>query len=131
MEDIEKLARDYKTALENGSETTLDRIVVQEEYQLEWLNALTGRVSGLTERTVNYLKNIIYRSLKILNNLSGNDSYVPSYHSSSVRCGSVKSNLLGAQINIFVLLDELNLPYEGVAELWSYENRKAALIATL
>jgi hypothetical protein len=50
MEDIEKLARDYKTALENGSETTLDRIVVQEEYQLEWAQRAYGTRFG-TYRT--------------------------------------------------------------------------------
>ena len=130
---MEKLARDYREAL-SENRTDLDavqRIVRLEEAQLDYLNALLPRLQGLPRRTVNYLKNVIFRVLQRLNELVGNPAYVPAFRSVCVSSASALANVKNLQISVFVLLDESGLGYEKTAEILALETRKTALLGTL
>ena len=134
QKEWEKMAREYREALAtlpvNGTDT-LERIVALEENQSEYLNALSLRVPAPARRNVNYLKNLVFRILQKLNILMKNDAYVPAFRNANVPCQALVSALLNTQINIFVLYDQLDLPYVELAEILSLENRKAALLALL
>ena len=130
---MEKLARDYREALsgKDASGDAVARIVQLEEAQLDYLNALLPRLQGLPRRTVNYLKNVIFRVLQRLNALVGNPSYVPAFRSACVSSASALAGAKNLQISIFVLLDESGLSYEKTAEILALETRKTALLGTL
>lgn len=131
-DNIEKMAREYREALRTVSTddgSVVERIITLEENQLDYLNALSLRVSPTARRNVNYLKSVVYRILQRLNALLKNDGYVPSFRNTNVPCSALVPVLLNTQTSIFSLYDELSYPYETVAELLSYENRKAAILA--
>ena len=117
--NLERLAREYRTALENSDDgaATIEQIVILEENQLDYLVGMLPRSSCQQRRTLNYIKNVIYRSLAKLNALIQNTSYIPSFRNVNVPCQSLKS--------------ALPLPYSDIAEILSYENRKLGLISVL
>ena len=131
--NLERLAREYRTALENSDDgaATIEQIVILEENQLDYLVGMLPRSSCQQRRTLNYIKNVIYRSLAKLNALIQNTSYIPSFRNVNVPGQSLKSAFTSTQISIFVLLDRLPLPYSDMAEILSYENRKLGLISVL
>ena len=131
--NLERLAREYRTDLENSDDgaATIEQIVILEENQLDYLVGMLPRSSCQQRRTLNYIKNVIYRSLAKLNALIQNTSYIPSFRNVNVPCQSLKSAFTSTQISIFVLLDRLPLPYSDIAEILSYENRKLGLISVL
>ena len=133
MENLERMAREYREILENSSTDStlvLEQIIIIEENQLELLTCIQ-KASTPALKTVNYIKNLIFRSLNKLNVLLGRTSYVPRFRSGTITCESIPISLLGAQIDIFVLLDELNLAFIDIAEILSLENRKLGFISSL
>ena len=134
MDKIEQLAREYKHALEASSSddtSVVEQIIVLEENQLDYLNALLQRVPPQARRTVNYLKNIVFRSLQKLNSILRNDSYVPSFRNVNIPNSSLIGAILSTQISIFVLFDKINLPFNDIAEILSLENRKLGFMTLL
>jgi len=126
---LEKMAKEYAAALQNGaSDGTLDRIVNLEEQQLDCLDDLPLRAPGRVSRTVAYLKSLTYRTLSLLSALK-NETYLPSVRS---RCPAQNalSRFAALQVDIFVLYDALPAA-PALNELLSLENRKAALIGGL
>lgn len=133
---VEQMAREYSRALENGvsvnESSVYEQLIILEEEQLDLLNCLSCRAPSRIGRTVNYLKNVIYRSLVILNRLNGGNSYIPSVR--NAYCppqNNVISRFMNIQLDIFVLMDKLSSPYSDRAELAMLENRKTALAASL
>ncbi|MBR1748019.1 MAG: hypothetical protein IJ735_07440 [Clostridia bacterium] len=129
---MEKMAREYKAALATATDgTTVDRIIILEEEQLDCLDDLLYRSAGRSglNRAASYLKTLTFRTLTLLSALKG-ETYLPSVRN---RCPvqNAISRLKSLQVDIFVLLDELGMDYSTVAELLMLENRKAALIAAL
>lgn len=136
METIERLAREYREALSSSNDDPavyLDQIVLIEENQLDFIDAILARnqLSPTLSRTLNYVKNIVFRILNKLNALLKNPSYVPSFRSPQTPCRALKSTLLNSQISLFALYDKLPLPFSDLAELLSLENRKTALLGVL
>lgn len=131
-EKMEQMAREYKRAiaLTADDNTTVEQIVLLEENQLELLNDLSSLRSNATVRTVGYLKNLIFRSLGILNELLGNSSYIPSLRNDPCPYSAPRAilNLYDQQLSILILSDKLpDLPPAFIA----YENRKMSLIVAL
>lgn len=131
-EKMEQMAKEYKQAmaLSSDNSTTLEQIVLLEENQLELLNDLSSLRSNATVRTIGYLKNLIFRSLGILNSLLGNPSYIPSLRNNACPYSAPRAilGLYDQQLSVFVLADKLpDLP----AALIDYENRKMSLIVAL
>ncbi len=127
---VEQMAREYKTALDTLSDDVYERLTVLEEEQLDLLNDVNVRSSARLNRTVNYLKNLIFRSLSLISSAAGNGSYIPSVRSTSPSCNAF-NRINALQLDIFVLLDKLTAPYSERAELAMLENRKAALLALI
>ena len=133
MDNIERMAREYRAAMENSSadnSSTIDQIMILERNQLDILNSIQ-KVNSITMKTVNYLKSLTYRVLTKLNALNGNGSYIPAFRNTSTVCYGIKVGLLGYQIDIFVLLDKLIVPFSDIAEITALENRKTSLISYL
>ena len=131
-EKLEQMAREYKqaVALTADDSTTIEQLILLEENQLDLLADLSSLRSPLTVRTVGYLKNLIFRSLKDLNVLVGNTSYIPSIRSSSCMLSAPRAilNLYDQQLSILIQSDKLSdLPPSFI----SYENRKLSLIVAL
>ena len=131
-EEIERMAREYKQALSNGEsdKTPLERLVLLEENQLELLSDLGSFRSALSARTVGYVKNLIFRSLRDLNVLLGNDSYVPDVRTRQCAVPSSKAvlSVYDQQISILITLDRIpDVPQS----LLIGENRKTSLIVAL
>lgn len=129
-EDIQRMTREYERALartgDNGD--LYERLIVLEENQLEAFDCLLrGSRCG---RTITYLKNLSFRILNILSISSGQNSYIPSVRTPS-SCNNALSLANSAQLDIFVLIDRIDLPYADKAELIALENRKSALLASL
>ena len=105
-------------------------MILLEENQLDLLNDLSSLRSGATVRTVGYLKNLIFRSLSLLNGFIGNTSYIPSLRNNPCPFSAPRAilNLYDQQLSIFILSDKLtDLSPSFVA----YENRKMSLIVAL
>lgn len=133
MDNIERMAREYRAAMENSStenSSIIEQIMIIERNQLDILNSIQ-RVNSITMKTVNYLKSLTYRALTKLNALIGNGSYIPAFRNGSTVCCCVKIGLLGYQIDIFVLLDKLNISFSDIEEILTIENRKSSLISYL
>lgn len=133
MENLERMAREYREILEHtspDSTLSIEQIIIIEENQLELLGCIQ-KASPPALKVVNYIKNLIFRILNKLSNLLGEPSYVPRFKSGSVYCNSIPNALLGSQIDIFVLLDGLNLSFVDIAEILSLENRKLGFISSL
>lgn len=135
---VEQMAREYGRALENSNfpannSSVYEQLIILEEEQLELLNCLNCRAPTRIGRTVNYLRNIIYRSLVIISRLNGDSSYIPSVRNTC--CPSQQNNifnrLITLQLDIFILLDKLTAPYSDRAELAMLENRKMSFLASL
>ncbi len=132
-EEIEQMAREYQkvmTSDESNDKTPIERLILLEENQLELLGDLGSVRSALSARTVGYIKNLIFRSLRDLNALLGNDSYVPS-----VRAGHCPSSpsrtvlsVYDQQISILITLDRIP---NASQSLLVGENRKTSLIVAL
>lgn len=132
--DIEKMAREYRQALESSEASgvpSVEQIITLEENQLDCLNALLPRVSLPARRTINYIKNIVFRLLQKLNLLLHNDAYVPSFRNVNIQGTYLVNALLNTQISIFALYDKLPLPYNDLAEILSLENRKTSFLSLL
>ncbi len=134
---VEQMAREYGRALENANiptnnSTAYEQLIILEEEQLELLNCLNSRGSSRMGRTVNYLRNVIYRSLVIISRLNGDNSYIPSVRNACCpNQQNIFNRLINLQLDIFILLDKLTAPYADRAELLMLENRKMATLATL
>ena len=131
-EKMEQMAREYRQAiaLTSDDNTTVEQMILLEENQLDLLNDLSSLRSPATVRTVGYLKNLIFRSLSILNGLIGNTSYIPSIRNNPCPCSAPRAilNLYDQQLSIFILSDKItDLPPSFIA----YENRKMSLIVAL
>lgn len=131
-EQMEQMAREYKQAIALSADdtTTIEQMILLEENQLELLNDLSSLRSNATIRTVGYLKNLIFRSLSLLNGLIGNTSYIPSLRNNPCPYSAPRAilNLYDQQLSIFILSDKLtDLPSAFIA----YENRKMSLIVAL
>ncbi len=131
-EQMEQMAREYKQviALSSDDNTTVEQMILLEENQLDMLNDLSSLRSSATVRTVGYLKNLIFRSLKDLNALLGNTSYIPSLRNNPCPYSAPRAilNLYDQQLSILILSDKLaSLPSSFIA----YENRKLSLIVAL
>ena len=135
---VEQMAREYGRALENANipannSSIYEQLIILEEEQLELVNCLNLRAPSRTGRTVNYLRNVIFRSLVILSRLNGDGSYIPSVRNTC--CPNQQTNifnrLITLQLDIFILLDRLTTPFADRAELLNLENRKMALFASI
>lgn len=127
--DVQKLTKEYEKALSSGvNDDVYERIIVLEETQLDLLDCLLR--ASRCGRTINYLKNLTFRTLNILSVKNGESSYIPSVRTPQ-SCSSPLTRLLNAQLDVFLLLDKLDAPFADRAELLSLENRKTALIASL
>lgn len=135
---VEQMAREYNrtlnTPLSANNSGTLEQIIILEEEQLDLLNDFNTRQSSTrVSRTVNYLRNLVYRSLAVLNRMNGNSSYIPSMRNTNFLCQqqNATNRLFNLQLDIFILLDRLTTDYADRAEISMLENRKAALLASL
>lgn len=135
---VEQMAREYNrtlnTPLTSDNSGTLEQIIILEEEQLDLLNDFNTRQSNArVSRTVNYLRNLVYRSLSVLNRMNGSPSYIPSMRNTTLMCPqqSATNRLFNLQLDIFILLDRLTTDYSDRAEISMLENRKAALLASL
>ena len=131
-EQMEKMAKEYKQAiaLSVDDNTTIEQMILLEENQLDMLNDLSSLRSNATVRTVGYLKNLIFRSLSVLNALLGNTNYIPSIRNNQCPFSASRAilSLYDQQLSILILSDKLtDLPPAFVA----YENRKLTLITAL
>ncbi len=131
-EQMEQMAREYKQAiaLTGDDNTTIEQMILLEENQLDMLNDLSSLRSAATVRTVGYLKNLIFRSLSVLNGLLGNTSYIPSIRNNPCPFSAPRAvlSLYDQQLSILILSDKLSsLPSSFIA----YENRKLSLIVAL
>lgn len=134
---VEQMAREYNRTL--GALTASDdsgiyeQATILEEEQLDLLNEINVRSSNRLNRTVSYLKNVVFRSLAAINRANGNPSYIPSVRTQNVACSpsSIMNRLMNLQLDIFIILDKLSAPYADRAELLMLENRKAALLASM
>ena len=131
-EQMERMAREYKQAIALSADdnTTIEQMILLEENQLDMLSELSSLRSNATVRTVGYLKNLVFRSLSILNNLIGNPSYVPSVRNAPCVLSAPRAilSLYDQQLSVLLLSDKLSdLP----ASFLSYENRKLSLIVAL
>lgn len=133
---VEQMAREYSrslgTSAAGGDAGVFEQAIILEEEQLDLLNDLNARSSNRLNRTAGYLKNLVYRSLSAISRLNGTSSYIPSVRSSPSVCqtAAAAARLMNLQLDIFILLDRLSLPYADRAELLALENRKAALLAS-
>ena len=131
-EQMEQMAREYKQAMAISPDdtTTIEQMILLEENQLDLLNDLSSLRSGATVRTVGYLKNLIFRSLSILNGLIGNTSYIPSLRNNPCPFSAPRAilNLYDQQLSIFILSDKLT---DLSPAFIAYENRKMSLIVAL
>ena len=129
---MEKLAKEYTKNLAitpSVDTTTLEQIAILEEEQLDILADPTFRGNARINKTVAYLKNLIFRTLTLISKAKGEESYLPSVR--TVRCQNNALNRLNViQIDVFILLDKLP-DRSAMTELLILENRKASLIATL
>ena len=133
--EMETLAREYSKALKCptlAQATKLyEKIILHEARQLEILGDLSYRASDSALHAVNYLKNLISRSLTLASNAARNENYTEK----SGQCkGKFLSDvaLLGSiQLDIFVLLDKVGIYHKNYLELAAIENRKCAVIALL
>lgn len=128
--DIQKLTKEYEQALTTADENgdLYERLIVLEENQLDAFDCLirTNRYG----RTVTYLKNLSFRILNILSVKNGQTSYLPSVRTPSA-CGNALARATATQLDIFVLADKIDLPFQDKAEFLSLENRKLAVLNTL
>ena len=129
---VEKLAKEYSKTLvvaSTADTTVLEQISILEEEQLDILSDPTFRGNQRINKTVAYLKNLIFRTLTIISKAKGEGAYLPSVR--TVRCQNNTLNRLNViQIDVFILLDKLP-DKNDITELLILENRKAAIIATL
>ncbi len=126
--EIKKMTAEYANALSSLPVDTWERIIVLEETQLDLIDCLLR--SPRNGRTLNYLKSIIFRLLNILSSRNGATSYIPSVRTPTP-CNNPTVRLLNAQLDIYILLDRLDIPYAEKAEILSYENRKQAILSSL
>ena len=132
MNDLENYAKEYRqsiaAAATNG--TVYEQVTVLLENQFDLLSAcLAG--NRLSLKKINFLKNAVYCSLIIVDGLMQGKGYAPSFRNAQPQCSNIKNQLLGIQIDIFVLLNGLDAPFSTLAELYDNENRKAIFIQSL
>ena len=130
---VEQLAREYSRAYaaNNVSDNAaiFEQLTILEEEQLDLLNEINVRVSNRLNRTVGYLKNLVYRSLNAIGTLRS-VPYIPSVRNARLSCqNNALNRIANLQLDIFLLLDKLTGAYADYAELINLENRKQALIA--
>lgn len=134
---VEQMAREYNRVLENAgandASSVYEQLIILEEEQLDLLNDISLRSSNRQNRTLSYLRNLVYRSLSVISRMNGDTSYIPSVRAFQNQCSasSVLNRLMILQLDIFILLDRLTSSYSDRAELSMLENRKAALLAGL
>lgn len=129
---MEKMAKEYAHTLasSDGADlTTLERLIILEEEQLDVLSDPTLRGNARINKTVAYLKNLTFRTLTLLSKAKGEETYIPSVR--TVRCpnNNPVSRLLNTQIDVFILMDKLDA--RDKTELLILENRKCALLSTM
>jgi hypothetical protein len=134
--NFEQMAREYKNALATvptvtDSDTYLEQIITISEGQFDALDDINTN-SQLCKRMINYLKNLTYQTLIIVQKLLDGTNYVPQFRNISRNSSSTaKSRLINSQIDIFILLDKLATTRTDLAELISLENRKMAILSSL
>jgi len=127
---MEEMAREYAKVLkpkskENEAEI-LSRLTVLEERQTDIIDALLCGCPSTAVRALNYLKNLIFRSLNAISVKLGAGAYIPPAERAFCEEATVAA-LANLQIDIFILLDKLDDP----SSLCPIENRKCSIIALL
>lgn len=132
--NMEELAKAYRANLAatepTDRSTTIEAMINLSEAQLDVLNQ-TICSSARQNKNINYLKNITYRSIVLLNSLISAESYVPPFRNYGRNSNpNYVSRLNELQIDIFVLADKLTYA-QDLAQILNLENRKMSIIAIL
>lgn len=103
------------------------------ELQISYIDSLLAQSClRVRHKTISYIRSLKYASLRRLNSLLSEDTYIPSHTEPLFGCNGqqIISALISLQIDLFQVLDTISLS-TNINDILALENRATAFIATL